>query len=103
MRAFPFTVRFAVLAFSVTILTGIELITLISLDCPLYRFLFLFVWVFILSTMMPRMKRTSLNPGSVYELNALPDHPSGLGSSPRRSVEGIESSRIRELPWRMSL
>ena len=52
---------------------------------------------------MPRMKRTSLNPGGRDELNALPYHPSGSGSSPRRYVEGTRSSRIRELPRRMSL
>ena len=55
---------------------------------------------------MPRMKRTSLNPGGRDELNDPPHHPSGSGgsgSSPRRSVEGTRSSKIRKLPRRMSL
>lgn len=52
---------------------------------------------------MPKVKHTSINPGSGDELGVSPNYPDRSNPNPQRPIEDIVSSRIKELPRRMSV
>lgn len=52
---------------------------------------------------MPKVKHTSINPSSGDELGVSPNYPDRSNPNPQRPIEDIVSSRIKELPRRMSV